>query len=74
MQATLNAANTGTSALENAANSVTGVVADLDTMIIFATAGTLDTDNEKDDFSGTPFKTLFRLRSHKVNCYHLVND
>ena len=61
MQAALNAANTGTSALENAANSITGVVADLDTMIIFATAGTLDTDNEKDDFSGMLFKTLFRL-------------
>ena len=52
MQAALNAANTGTHALENAANSISGVVADLDTMIIFASAGTLDTDNEIDTFAG----------------------
>ena len=58
MQAALNAANAGTHALESAANSISGVVADLDTMIIFASAGTLEADEEGDSFAGTFIKSF----------------
>ena len=58
MQAALNAANAGTHALESAANSISGVVADLDTMIIFASAGTLEADEEGDSFAGMFIKSL----------------
>ena len=53
MQAALNAANAGTHALENAANSISGVVADLDTTIMFASAGALENDDEGDSFAGS---------------------
>ena len=52
VQAALNAANTGTHALENAANSTLGVIADLNTMMIFASAGTLENDDESETFAG----------------------
>ena len=58
MQAALNAANAGTHALESAANSISGVVADLDTMIIFASAGTLEADEEGDSFAGMFIRSL----------------
>ena len=58
MQAALNAANAGTHALESAANSISGVVADLDTMIIFASAGTLEADEEGDSFAGLFIKSF----------------
>ena len=61
MQAALNAANAGTHALESAANSISGVVADLDTMIIFASAGTLEADEEGDSFAGRYIKS-FKFR------------
>eukprot|EP00095_Tigriopus_kingsejongensis_P007975 maker-scaffold475_size161908-snap-gene-0.21 protein:Tk07975 transcript:maker-scaffold475_size161908-snap-gene-0.21-mRNA-1 annotation:"Talin-1" len=47
----LNAANTGTHALENAANTVSGIIGDLDTTIMFATAGTLNADEGDDAFA-----------------------
>ena len=49
----MNAANAGTHALENAANSTLGVIADLNTMMIFASAGTLENDDESETFAGT---------------------
>lgn len=47
----LNAANTGTHALENAANTVSGILGDLDTTIMFATAGTLNADVDDEIFA-----------------------
>merc|ERR1719225_1412482 len=47
----LSAASSGTHALENAANTVSGIIGDLDTTIMFATAGTLNSDNDDDKFS-----------------------
>eukprot|EP00094_Tigriopus_californicus_P009235 TCALIF_08903-PB protein Name:"Similar to TLN1 Talin-1 (Homo sapiens)" AED:0.39 eAED:0.50 QI:0/0.66/0.71/1/0.66/0.71/7/0/654 len=49
--AALNAANTGTHALENAANTVSGIIGDLETTIMFATAGTLNADDGDDAFA-----------------------
>ncbi len=48
----LNAASTGTHALENAANTVSGIIGDLDTTIMFATAGTLNAEDGDDAFAG----------------------
>jgi talin len=47
----LSAANTGTHALENAANTVSGILGDLDTTIMFATAGTLNADVDDESFA-----------------------
>merc|ERR1719225_2408037 len=47
----LSAASSGTHALEVAANTVSGIIGDLDTTIMFATAGTLNSDNDDDKFS-----------------------
>ena len=52
MQLALNAANAGTTALENASESTLGVIADLETMIIFASAGTLENDSVGENFAG----------------------
>ena len=45
-------ANTGTTALVNAANTVSAILGDLDTTIMFATAGTLNADADDENFSG----------------------
>merc|ERR1719210_2875234 len=47
----LSSASSGTHALEVAANTVSGIIGDLDTTIMFATAGTLNSDNDEDKFS-----------------------
>ncbi len=47
----LSAASSGTHALENAANTVSGIIGDLDTTIMFASAGTLHADNDAEEFS-----------------------
>ena len=52
MLSALNAASTGTHALENAANTVSGIIGDLDTTILFATAGTLNPDETDEAFAG----------------------
>ena len=52
VQLALNAANAGTTALENASESTLGVIADLETMIIFASAGTLESDTAGESFAG----------------------
>ena len=48
----LNALARGTHALENAANTVSGILGDLDTTIMFATAGTLNADTDEEVFAG----------------------
>ena len=48
----LNAIARGTHALENAANTVSGILGDLDTTIMFATAGTLNADQDDEVFAG----------------------
>merc|ERR1719187_1060538 len=47
----LNAISRGTHALENAANTVSGILGDLDTTIMFATAGTLNADQDDEVFA-----------------------
>jgi len=47
----LNAMAKGTHALENAANTVSGILSDLDTTIMFATAGTLNADTDDEIFA-----------------------
>lgn len=47
----LNAIAKGTHALENAANTVSGILGDLDTTIMFATAGTLNADQDDEVFA-----------------------
>ena len=41
----------GTQACINAASTVSGIIGDLDTTIMFATAGTLNAENDDDSFS-----------------------
>ena len=48
----LNAANQGTHALENAANTVSGIIGDLDTTIMFASSGTLNAEEGDESFAG----------------------
>jgi len=45
--ATLQSGSRGTQACINAAHTVSGIIADLDTTIMFATAGTLNGDNDE---------------------------
>ena len=52
MLSALNAANQGTHALENAANTVSGIIGDLDTTIMFASSGTLNAEEGDDSFAG----------------------
>ncbi|XP_037077227.1 LOW QUALITY PROTEIN: talin-2-like [Pollicipes pollicipes] len=47
----LQAGSRGTQACINAASTVSGIIGDLDTTIMFATAGTLPAENEEDTFS-----------------------
>lgn len=45
--AALQAGNRGTQACITAASAVSGIIADLDTTIMFATAGTLNRENDE---------------------------
>merc|ERR1719391_1933935 len=47
----LQASSRGTQACINAASTVSGIIGDLDTTIMFATAGTLNAENEEENFS-----------------------
>lgn len=49
--AALQAGSRGTQACINAASTVSGIIGDLDTTIMFATAGTLHAENEDETFS-----------------------
>ena len=55
----LNAIARGTHALENAANTVSGILGDLDTTIMFATAGSLNADNDDEIFAGRSLAWFF---------------
>ena len=48
----MSSASSGTHALEVAANTVSGIIGDLDTTIMFATAGTLNADADEEVFAG----------------------
>ena len=64
----LSAANTGTHALENAANTVSGILGDLDTTIMFATAGTLNADIDDESFAGKiPIIYIKTLKDKGIN-------
>ena len=64
----LNAIARGTHALENAANTVSGILGDLDTTIMFATAGSLNADNDEEVFAG---KSFFFIPSNVFTCFNL---
>jgi talin len=49
--AALQAGSRGTQACINAASTVSGIIGDLDTTIMFATAGTLHAENEDESFA-----------------------
>ncbi|PSN52989.1 Talin-1 [Blattella germanica] len=49
--AALQAGSRGTQACINAASTVSGIIGDLDTTIMFATAGTLHAENEQESFA-----------------------
>lgn len=49
--ATLQSGSRGTQACINAASTVSGIIGDLDTTIMFATAGNLNPDNEHESFA-----------------------
>nr|CAD7458197.1 unnamed protein product [Timema tahoe] len=49
--AALQAGSRGTQACINAASTVSGIIGDLDTTIMFATAGTLHAENEEESFA-----------------------
>ncbi|KZS21620.1 Talin-2 [Daphnia magna] len=49
--AALQASSRGTQACINAASTVSGIIGDLDTTILFATAGTLHAENEDESFA-----------------------
>lgn len=51
MLAALQAGSRGTQACINAASTVSGIIGDLDTTIMFATAGTLHAENENESFA-----------------------
>ena len=66
--AALQAGSQGTQACINAASTVSGIIGDLDTTIMFATAGTLNAENDDDCFSDHRENIL---KTAKVNCYIL---
>lgn len=47
----LQAGNKGTQACITAASAVSGIIADLDTTIMFAASGTLNAENDSDSFA-----------------------
>ena len=49
--AALQDSSRGTQACINAASVVSGIIGDLDTTIMFATAGTLNSDTDQDSFT-----------------------
>merc|ERR1719471_1069573 len=61
----LNALARGTHALENAANTVSGILGDLDTTIMFATAGTLNADTDEEVFADHNFTVSTIYNDHR---------
>lgn len=62
MLAALQAGNRGTQACITAASAVSGIIADLDTTIMFATAGTLNRENAE-TFADHRSVVIFRLQT-----------
>ena len=67
----LNAIARGTHALENAANTVSGILGDLDTTIMFATAGSLNAEDDDEVFAGNAL--FFSLSYNFRFCLTLSN-
>merc|ERR1712106_1078441 len=63
----LNAMAKGTHALENAANTVSGILSDLDTTIMFATAGTLNADTDDEIFADASVTMSSIFNDHREN-------
>lgn len=61
--AALQAGNRGTQACITAASAVAGIIADLDTTIMFATAGTLNRENAE-TFADHRFPNIYDLLKH----------
>ena len=54
--------------MENAANTVSGILGDLDTTIMFATAGTLNADVDDESFAGK-YKIEIEVEINRNNFY-----
>ena len=52
--------------MENAANTVSGILGDLDTTIMFATAGTLNADVDDESFAGK-YKIEIKVEINRIN-------
>lgn len=63
MLASLQAGARGTQACINAHSAVQAIIGDLDTTIMFATAGTLNSENEKETFADYRFVDVFSSQS-----------
>lgn len=57
--AALQAGSRGTQACINAASTVSGIIGDLDTTIMFATAGTLHAENENETFADHRYCSIY---------------
>ena len=55
--------------MENAANTVSGILGDLDTTIMFATAGTLNADVDDESFAGK-YKIETEVEINRINFYN----
>ena len=53
--------------MENAANTVSGILGDLDTTIMFATAGTLNADVDDESFAG-------KIEINCFNFYYICKE
>lgn len=69
--AALQAGSQGTQACINAASTVSGIIGDLDTTIMFATAGTLNAEKEGENFSD---HREYILKTAKVILFIYVLD
>lgn len=71
VMAALQAGSQGTQACINAASTVSGIIGDLDTTIMFATAGTLNAEKEGENFSD---HREYILKTAKVILFIYVLD
>ena len=54
----MKAAAIGIGVLDGAVKTVSGIIGDMDTTIMFASAGTLNADNDGEEFAGNVWKTI----------------
>lgn len=69
MLAALQAGNRGTQACITAASAVSGIIADLDTTIMFATAGTLNRENAE-TFADHRCLNWQKASWRAIRCWH----